>query len=279
MNKSKLSSVFSYALAMLLCVLVFAVSLCVLFVLTVASPKAIDTAITQSDYVAPLRQEISAKWENLASICGMQETKPLLSLLNNERVENDCRQYFKNAYNGETLDTASLKNEVYRVVSDYAHKNDLGLISQAELEQNIKDLVNSCMDEYDRAVKIRFMPKLLNKAAKLTPTLLICLTALTLASVGIIIFIFYLQADRKKTLLYVFYALGGNALFYLFMLLFVWANDLIKRIPIEESALYNLSIKYLSNTLNSFILTAAILLIASAVILILYLKHTKSKKA
>ena len=130
MKNTKLSSLVSYTLALLLTFTIFATSICAIFLCTVANPKMIDETIIKSDYVKPLKEEISAKWDNLAAICGMSERDELLALLTEEQIENHSREYFKNAYNGETIDISPLKEKVFTVISDYAHENDWGLISQ-----------------------------------------------------------------------------------------------------------------------------------------------------
>ncbi len=278
MKKQTLSTIISFVLALFLSFAVFTVVICSVFLCTLANPNVIDKTISQSDYAKPLKEEISAKWDNLAAICGMDERDVLLSLLTEERIENDSRKYFKMAYEGKTLDTSNLKKEVYDIVSDYAHSHDLNLISAQELEQNINDLVTSCMEEYDRSVKIRLMTRAFGTIGKIRPTVLIALVISFLISAGIIVFIFYLQTDRKKTLFYLFSAFAANAVLYLFAVLFTYLNNLINRIPIEESALYNLTVKYLNDTFTFITVTAVLLCIVSALVLAFYIKPSKNKE-
>ena len=277
MKNRKLASLVSYILALFLTFTLFATTVCTVFLLTVANPKRIDNAILKSEYIKPLKDEIAYKWDNLAAICGMEERDELLALLTEERIETDSREYFKKAYSGENIDTSALKEKVHKVVSDYAYKNDWGLISKAELEQNINDLVNSCMDEYDLSVKVRLIPKLLNTVTKYKKMAAIGLAGSAIISLGIIAFIFFLQADRRKTLFYVFTALGANASLYLFMVLFDLSGDLINRIPIEASALHNLINGYLQSIFTLVIMSTILLLILSALALILYLLPKKNK--
>ena len=277
MTKEKLSSLISHILALFLTFTLFGVTVCALILCTVANPKMLDDAILNSNYVKPLKQEISDKWDNLAAICGMEERDELLALLTEERIENDSREYFKKAYSGETIDTAALKEKVHKVVSDYAYKNDWGLIPKAELEQNINDLVNSCMDEYDLSVKVRLIPKLLGTVAKYKKLAVIGFVGSAILSIGIMVFIFFLQHNRLKTAFYTFTDFGANSALYLFMVLFVLLGDLINRIPIEESALYNLASGYLQSIFTLVIIITVLLLILSALSLILYLKPQKNK--
>lgn len=277
MKNRKLASLVSYILALFLTFTLFATTVCTVFLLTVANPKRIDNAILKSEYIKPLKDEIAYKWDNLAAICGMEERDELLALLTEERIENDSREYFKKAYSGETIDTSALKETVHKVVSDYAYKNDWGLISKAELEQNINDLVNSCIDEYNLSVKVRLIPKLLSTVTKFKKFAAIGLTGSAILSLGIMVFIFFLQHNRRKTAFYAFTAFGANAFLYLFMVLFVLSGDLIDRIPIEASALYNLVNGYLQNIFTLVIISTILLLILSALSLILYLKPQKNK--
>ncbi len=276
MKKTNLSSVISHILALFLTFTLFAVSGCALFVCTVSDPNLMDRTITESNYVKPLKQEISDKWDNLAAICGMGEREELINLLTEERIEADSREYFKKAYNGGTIDTSALKEKVHKVVSDYAYKNDWGLISKAELEQNINDLVNSCMDEYDLSIKVKLMPKLLGATVRYKKIALIGFGAFAILSVGILVFIYFLQTNRRKTLFYAFTAFGANTFLYMFMVLFVLINDLMDRIPIEASALYNLVNKYIQDILNSVLMLTILLLIISVLTLILYLIPKKN---
>lgn len=276
MKNRKLASLISYILALFLTFTLFATTVCTVFLLTVANPKRIDNAILKSEYIKPLKDEIAYKWDNLAAICGMENRDELLALLTEEQIKNDSRKYFKKAYDGETIDTSALKERVHKVVSDYAYKNDWGLISKAELEQNINDLVNSCMDEYDLSIKVKLMPKLLGATVRYKKIALIGFGAFAILSVGILVFIYFLQTNRRKTLFYAFTAFGANTFLYMFMVLFVLINDLIDRIPIEASALYNLVNKYIQDILNSVLMLTILLLIISVLTLILYLIPKKN---
>ncbi len=277
MKSNKLPSLISYVLALFLTFTIFGAIFCGIFLSTVANPQTIDNAILKSEYITPLKQEIYNKWDNLASICGMEDRSKLLALLTEEQIKTDSRQYFKNAYTNQTIDTSLLKEKVHNIISDYAFQNDWGIISKAELEQNINDLVNSCMDEYNLSVKVKLVPKFFNLVAKYKKVALIGLVATSILSVGIIIFIYFLQSNRKKTLFYTFSAFGGNGLLYLFLVLFIKLNDLINRIPVEASALYNLINKYLQDILNQICVVTVLLLIISTLVLVLYLIPNKKR--
>ncbi len=277
MKKINLPLAFSYILSFFLSLTICAVAVCFVFLFTIANPENIDKAILKSDFVKPLKNEISEKWENLAAISGMEESEKLLALLSDERIEKDSREYFKKAYKGKAIDTTPLKDEIYVIVSEYAKAHNPHLISDSEVEQNVLDLVNACITEYDISVKIKLMPTLLAKVSKLTPVIIGVLIGCIVLSVGLFIFIFRLQKSLKNTLTYLFYALASNSILFVFLSLFIYFNNFINRIPIEASALYNLTVEYLTYVFSVFNTASITLCIISALILLLLIfKKEKS---
>ncbi len=277
MKNANLPLIFSYILSFFLSITLCAIIFCTLFLCTVAQPKNFDNAISKSNFIKPLKNEISEKWENLAAISGMEDRDELLSLLTEKRIEKDCREYFKSAYNGESVDTASLKQELYTVVNEYAKDHNPHLIPDAEVSENVNDLVNACMTEYDTSVKIKLLPSLLSRVKKFTPIVIGALIGCSVVSLGLILFIFGLQRGLKSTAKYVFYGVTANTVLFTVLSLLIHFNDFIHRIPIDASALYNLAVAYLSDIFSVLIIITGVLCAISAIILILL--NLKRKKA
>ncbi len=283
-RKATLSTVFSFILSLFLALCLLAGNLCIYARSTLCEQPLLTNTLLESGYCRQLYEEILYKWENLLSICGVPETEneTILQVLTPEGVKQDTLAYFEASYTGAPeLDTQALEEGLEALIRSYAYKSDVSLSSQEELDRNITDLVDACMQDYHSCIQVPLMPRLLRKIAPLSQVLQWGILASGVGALALGVFLFFLQRKRADTLYYLGISVGSNAALILILYAFINGAQLIYRLPITESALRTFLLSYLGKLLEQFLLLGLCLLgIAAALGLSYFLiSSLKRKKA
>ena len=251
MKKRILTTVFSCILSLFLAIVLLAGSLCVYARRTVCEPEILLQISQECGYSQELHDEIKYKWENLLSITGVMEPESIIGVLTPESVRENTLKYLHSAYGGTVeLDTTDLKSQLDAKIRDYAYSNNIHATPKEELEQNITDLVNACIQDYRGAIAIPLLPRLLGAVSGITGYLEIGLYAAVASSLVLLVFLFFLQRKRWDTFYYAAISTATNAVLLLGLTGLADHYDLIARLPFEASALKTLINAYLQHLLD-----------------------------
>ena len=270
--KKFLQILFSCILALFLSILCLAAGLCHYAQKTICNSNYLLNASKESNYSQVLYEEIAYEWENLLAITGVETPEDIMAVLTPEIVERDAHGYFTDAYTGSApLDTQQLRTDLDVKIREYAYSHNIYATPEAELEQNITDLVDACMVEYEGAITIPLLPKILGTVSKFAPLLNTGLILLAAACTVLLIFIFFMQRKKQDTLYYLLISIATSSLILLAIPLIAKYYNIINRVPFGDSALKSLVMRYLQNLLGTMSQYGKLLLIVAITIFILYL--------
>lgn len=272
MGKNILRTVFSIILALFLAIGALAGSLCAYAEANLCdSTLLLDTAAAGS-YAQELYEEIAYDWGNLIAIAGVPEPETMMTDLTVERVKADALAYLQDAYTGSAaVDVEALRQALEEKVRQYAYSNTIHETQEEELERHIDELVTACMKEYTGSVKIPMLPKALGAISKLGKYVSIGKFAAFGFCAVVLALLFFLQRQKKETLYYAGLSAATNALLLAGSVGLAEHYELLKRLPVQVSALKTLIDGYLQPLLDRlgavgqiFIFIAAGLLLAYA---------------
>lgn len=272
MGKNILRTVFSLILALFLAIGALAGSLCAYAEANLCdSTLLLDTAAAGS-YAQELYEEIAYDWGNLIAIAGVPEPDTLMTDLTVERVKADALAYLEDSYTGSaSVNADELREKLEEKVRQYAYSNTIHETPEEELERHIDELVTACMKEYTGSVKIPLLPKALGAVSKLNKYVSIGKFAAFGFCAVVLVLLFFLQRKKKEILYYAGLSAATNALLLAGSVGLAEHYELLKRLPVQVSALKTLIDGYLQPLLDRlgavgqiFIFVAAGLLLAYA---------------
>ena len=272
MKRTVLRTVISVVLALFLAISLFVCGFCVYGYEVVCNPGVFMETAEASGYAQELYGEIFDKWENLLVITGVSDTESILEVLTPEQVKKDAHLYLENAYAGnvETPDTESLENSLSEKVHAYAYRGE-DPDPIPELEANIQELVSACMGEYRQSVQIRLLPKLLSALGSRRSLMKIGIFASAGIALFFCVFLFFLQKKKKEFLYYGAMATATGALILLGGCWFARYQQILNRLPFEDSAMKTLVVKFLETLLVYLRQLGDLYLAVTVLLLVLYL--------
>ena len=272
MTKTFLRVFFSYILSLFIVILSLGAGLCHYAQTTVCNQDMLLQVAEESGYTRQLHEEIAYNWENLLSITGVETPEDIMAVLTAEVVARDALGYIADSYTGAaTLDTQQLRSELDAKVREYAYSHNIYATPQAELEQNINDLVDACISDYQTAITISLLPKLLGAVSRYGQVLPKCIPVLA-AGCGIMaLFLFFLQKKRQDVLYYT--AISGitGGIILVGIPALVAHYNIIRRLPIADSPLKTLLCSYLQAVVDAMNGYGMYFLYAAAAIFGLYI--------
>lgn len=286
MKKKVLSAVFSSILSLFLAIVLLVGTLSAFAYETVCDQQLLLSTGKESGYTDQLYDEIKYKWENLLSITGVMDTDPIMQVLTPETVNEAALSYLRDAYTGTAnIESQSLRDDLEAEVREYAYSNNIHATPQAELDQNISDLVSACMKEYTNAIKIPLLPRLLGAVSKIGPYLKMIPIVCAICAAAFLLFLFFLQSRRADTLYYACISTGTNALLILGGIWMAGHYRVVDRLPVEISALRTLVVSYLNDLFehlqpfgDAFLLAALLLLLLYALVLVVTVLLNRRRK-
>lgn len=272
MKKRILSTVISTILSLFLAILLLGGSLCVYGHRVVCDPEALLQTSISSGYTQELYEQIQYSWENYLAISGVAEPEPIMAVLTTEKVQQDVLAYIEASYTGTAqVSTDALQAQLDEKVREYVAGQLGDAKPNEELEGNIRDLLNACMQSYTQAISIPVVPKILktihNIGKYMKPGALFAFGF----SLILTVFLFFIQQKRKNTLYFVGIATATNALLLMGATWLANHYSLVKRLPIDESALRTLLVSYLDLLLDKLWFVGVVFLSVTAVLLFVYL--------
>lgn len=272
MMKKFLRVTFSLLLSLFIALLCLAGGICHMAQNAICDPAVLVQAAHNSSFDQSLYEEIRYDWENLISITGVTEPESMMAILTQERVTRDVMQYIEDAYTGiPTLDTDDLRSQLEEQVRQYAYSHNIDVTPDAELEQNIQDLVNACISDYRDAVQVPLLPTLLGYLNKLSPFLSKLTLPIAVGVFVLILFLFFLQKERRNTVYYLCLSVVTGGIVLTGADLIIRHYNVLNRLPFTESALKTLVVTYLTQILDAVRHYGQIYLLVAALLLLIYL--------
>lgn len=270
--KRFLQTLFSCILSLFLAVFFLGAGLCLYAQQTVCEPDFIAKAIVDSNYGQQVYEEIAYEWENLLSITGVETPEDIMAILTPETVARDAQNYICDSYTGNaSLDTQQLRRDLNSKVREYAYSHNIHATPTDELEQNISDLVDACIAEYESGIVVPLLPKILGTLfgyGALIPKIMIT-TAVGCAVMAL--FLFFLQKKRQDTLYYISISAATVGIILRGLPLLAAHYDIVNRLPFSESALKSLVTAYLQALLDTVGQYGNLFFVAAAAVFALYL--------
>lgn len=251
MKKKILRILFSCILSLFISILALALGLSHFAKDYVCNKAHIQSICETSNFTKELYEEIRYDWENLVSITGITEQNSILSVLTPQMVKNDATAFIISSYTGNaTLNTETLRANLETKVREYASSHNINATPDAELEKNITDLVDACIEDYRMSVSIPTLPKILGNVSSLSSYLD---TLILFAAVGImLLLLFLLFIQRKKQDVFYYISVSGvtNAILLIGAMHLAGYYEIISRLPFADSALKTLISDYLQSLVN-----------------------------
>ena len=280
MKKTVLSRVFSLMLALFLALSLLGCAAIAYAGWTVADPENVKKAVIACSYGETLREEIAKKWDNLLSICGIADTSPMLEILTEDRVQADVLTYFADAYHSkQTVDTKSLEEELEAKLWEYTATLENADPEDQELQKNVRDLASACMEEYRISIRVPLLHNVLGAITRYKKWMLCGGLVLAVFSVLLLVFLFFLQRQRRDIFYFAALATATDTLLILGGGLFARGIDLVNRLPLAQSALRDLAVLCASNMLTKLLITGTVLLAVTVLLLLLYILTGRRKQA
>ena len=277
MLKSFLKIFFSCILALFLAILALGAGLCHYGHTVVCNPDTLQKIAVDSGYTQQLYEEIVYDWENYLAITGVETPETIMVVLTQEQVDRDALQYISDAYTGKaTVNTDALRSSLDSKVRQYAHSHNIYETPDEELEQNIQDLVDACIDDYTSAIAIPMLVKILSTIHRYGAMLLPCLIGLCIGNAVLLAFLFFLQKKKQDVLYYSAIATATGSIILLAIPKLAAHYNIVNRLPVSESAMKTLVKSYLETILNAIGSYGNIFLIATIILLALYIAITVS---
>ena len=271
MKKKIISTIFGFVISLFLAIVLLSGALCLFANNTVCAPQYLTQIAEKSGFTDELYEEIRYDWENFISITGVEDPASIMPMLTKEQVSKDVLETLKSAYEGKSsLNTDELKTQLETKVREYAHSNNINATPEAELEENIADLVNACIEDYQQAVSIPLLPTILGAVGKVAPLLMPAAAATAVAALILLVFLFFLQTERKNTLYYAAISAGTNAVILIGLPALAAAYQIVKRLPFEASALKMLVTAYVQALLDQLQFTGLLFLGAAVLLIAVY---------
>ncbi len=271
MKKNILSAVFSCVLALFMAICTIAGALCLGVKDMLCKPDALLDSAKTSGYYTELYEQIKYKWENLLSITGIEETDPFVAVMTPEMVEEQAALYLEGSYTGSVeLDTQDLRSALEEKVRAYAHSHNIYATPEAELEQNIRELVDACIADYTQAIRLPLLPRLLGAAAGVYGYLEIAGPVLFGTAFLLLVFLFFLQRKREETLYYASLSAGTGAVLLLGLMGLIKGYDVVNRLPFEASAMRTLVMTYVQRFVDKLTDLGFMFLVATAILALPY---------
>lgn len=275
MMKTFLRAFFSCLLALFLAILVLGVGLCHLGQMVVCNPATLQKLAVDTGYTKQLYDEIVYDWENYLAITGVETPETIMAVLTQEQVNQDALKYITDAYTGTaTINTETLRSNLDSKVREYAHSHNIYETPEEELEQNIQDLVDACIDDYTSAITIPMLVKILSTIHRYGTLLLPCLIALSVGSIVLLVFIFFLQKQKQDVLYYGALATATGTIILLGIPKLAAHYNILNRLPVTESAMKTLVRSYLKTVLDAVGRYGNLFLVATVALLALYIVIT-----
>ena len=287
--KQFLRVLFSCILCLFLAIFTFADKISDYAIHTILNPGFLVESAEKSGYAQQVYDEIVYEWENLLSITGVETPEDIMVILTPELVEKDALGYISDSTKGSaTLDTKELRNALNGKVRTYAYSHNIYATPTEELEQNISDLVDACMDEYESAITVPMLPRILGQIYGYTSLIPDIILISAVGYVLILLFLFFLQTKRENILYYMSISTATSAVIFVAIPYLAAHYDIVNRIPFAESSLRTLIATYLQDLLDAmaqqggtFLQRAAIVLGVFIVLSVIFelIRYFRNKKA
>lgn len=275
MTKTFLRVFFSCLLALFLAILILGAGLCHLGQRVVCNPATLQKLAVDTGYTKQLYDEIVYDWENYLAITGVETPETIMAVLTQEQVDQDVLQYIKDAYTGTAaVNTETLRGDLESKVREYANSHNIYETPEEELEQNIQDLVDACIDDYTSAINIPMLVKILSTIHRYGTMLLPCLIALSIGSIILLVFIFFLQKQKQDVLYYGAIATATGSIVLLGIPKLAAYYNVLNRLPVTASAMKTLVKSYLQTLLAAIGSYGKVFLITTIALLALYIVIT-----
>lgn len=272
MTKRFLRIFFSCILSMFIAILSLAGGLCHYTQAIVCNQDILLQAAKNSGYTQQLYEDIAYNWENLLSITGVETPEDIMAVLTPEIVAQHTLDYLKDSYSGSAAtDMQQLRSDLDSKIREYAYSHNIYATPEAELEQNINDLVDACISELQAAIAIPLLPTLLGAISNYGQLLPKFIPALAGGCVFLALFIFFLQKKKQDVLYYITLSGMTGGIILTGIPKLVAYNNIIGRLPVGDSPLKTLITNYLQTVVDAMSIYGKYFFFATGAVFGLYL--------
>lgn len=270
--RSRVKSTAYIILSFILSIMLFALSFCVVFEVTLFNPDFILDNMNSSNYFNDKCDEITVSLTDLGYASGLSEDF-FEGIVDEVMLSEDTRNYVENYYdgNGTKIDATEFSQRFNAALDEYIEKNDIKNVNNVSREK----LVNKAISIYKRSVEIpnfnTFSAYILGGKAAMPIVIIV------LAICSVIIFLVFIFSNKWKhrAIKYICYATSGAFLSVGFIPAFLLISGKLKQINLGSRAVYNLFVKCSSDICIALLFCALIFLLIS---LALYFKYRSMHK-
>lgn len=226
---------------------------------TVMNSSFVLRIVTGSQYTGLMTEQIQSRMVEWGANSGVTDETIFMNIVTQERVYEDTLTYFQNALTGQkVLDTTDLEQSLYAAIDAYAQAGDISEVTEAELQENIRHLVELCVDGYSQRVAVGLMPELgqiISRASRAFDIALLISAALI---VLLIILLARWAHSRRRTLRYLIYAMTAGLILWWGSLIWIYSSRMVSRVALTSRPLYTLATDFLNAMLSRGLLIAII---------------------
>ena len=273
-HKSKLRPFFFSVLSFFLAFALFLLSVCAVLYTTVFSKDYILNIMRSNGYYDMVRSELQSQMENLVDASGFDK-EFADSFVKSCDIQGAVEKYVSSFYSGDKtlVDTISFKQDLYAAIDVYINDNNLKVADESRA--NISYFVNEAAEIYVTQITIPFFSTIANYIYKARTILNITTVSLAVFAAIIIAVIFFANKYKHRRYKYLFISCCGGLLTVLILPTVLFIMDIVRKINLNTRSIYNLFVNYFNNMFSSFYIWAGVLMAASIVTLVLYIKHYK----
>lgn len=275
MKKETIRKIICIIFSFLLSVVAFALAAGLVFRSTLLDKDFFIRELEKSGYSGILQQEIVSELSEYGYMAGFDE-EFFGRVLTPQEINAPVISAVESIYSGKeyvAISEDELSQRLYDVfVADLQAR---GEEFSEELTASLEQLAKSCADfakEYARLPFISVMRSLIVNAESLMKYILVFCGVFAVFCVALL---FFVNPKKRYLLKYLSHALGASALMGLVPCIIVLATGILKKISIEDRALYSLFQTCADDIVFTVITVFAAFLIASVLSAVLFVKLEK----
>lgn len=268
-SKSRIAKIVYGILAFMLSFCLFLFSFCSIAEVTFMNKSYILDNMNSSNYYEELEHELTESLTDLGYASGLDD-KFFDELLDQVFLREEVESYIDSFYTGKSsvVDTTKFKQLFNEALDEYIAKNN---ITQDQVSAEGREyLIKEAARTYTNCIKMPLFTSIANYFYKLQGPLLIITIGLGVFALALCAVIFFTNYWKHRSLRYLCYGFSGGFLSVVIIPIVVFASGMIQKVNFEQRSMYNLFVSLMNNFFTGFFIIAAIFLLISIFLFILY---------
>jgi hypothetical protein len=255
------------AMAFIVSLLLFVLSLFVVLEATFLSPDYIMDSMNSSNYFVDKKTEITESMVDLGYASGLDE-KFFSNMITEVMLSEDTQDYITNYYNGtaKRVDTVKFKQSFNEALDEYIEENSVTVSNR----ENLDFLIDSAATIYRNSLEIPLFARIadsLLSLKSLTPYLIaICVVGI----IGLSLVIILTNKWKHRAIKYLFYGTAGAFLSVGLIPAIALITNYVSKINLASRALYNMFVYCVNNFFTAMIFCSVLFLLISVALLFWY---------